>query len=254
MKKQIVLNCNALDYLSTCEDNKFSFSITSPPYNMNLRVRKDKYCSRQIVKEFSTKYDGFDDNLPMDEYFYFHKKILNELLRVTEGYVFYNVQIVTGNKPVIFKLMGEFNLNIKEMIIWDKINAQPAQQFGVMNSQFELILVLSKDVSNSMQRQFKNSNFERGTLSNVWSIKSKKNNKYKDTIHKAVFNDELIDKIIKNFYNKEYFNKPIFDPFSGIGTVGIHCKLNDIDFIGTELVENYANVANERIFETKVND
>ena len=69
-----------------------------------------------------------------------------------------------------------------------------------------------------------------------------------------MFNDELIDKIIKSFYNKEHFNKPIFDPFSGIGTVGIHCKLNGIDFVGTELVENYANAANERIFETKVND
>lgn len=31
---------------------------------MNLRIRNGKHCSRQIVKELSTKYEGFDDNLP----------------------------------------------------------------------------------------------------------------------------------------------------------------------------------------------
>jgi site-specific DNA-methyltransferase (adenine-specific)/modification methylase len=37
--------------------------ITSPPYNMNLRIRNGQCCSRQIVKEFSSKYAHFDDNL-----------------------------------------------------------------------------------------------------------------------------------------------------------------------------------------------
>lgn len=29
---------------------------------MNLRIRNGKYCSHQIVKELTTKYDGFDEN------------------------------------------------------------------------------------------------------------------------------------------------------------------------------------------------
>ena len=57
--------------------------VTSPPYNMNLRVRGGRYCSRQVVKELSTKYRAYPDNLPMDEYFQFNCDVLDELLRVS---------------------------------------------------------------------------------------------------------------------------------------------------------------------------
>ena len=58
-----IYNESCLDTLARMSDDDVSLSITSPPYNMNLRIRNGKYCSRQIVKEFSTKYEGFDDNL-----------------------------------------------------------------------------------------------------------------------------------------------------------------------------------------------
>ena len=32
---------------------------------MNLRIRNGEYCSRQIIKELTTKYDGFEDNVPI---------------------------------------------------------------------------------------------------------------------------------------------------------------------------------------------
>jgi site-specific DNA-methyltransferase (adenine-specific)/modification methylase len=95
----IVGDC--LKVLKSFEDNFFSHTITSPPYNMNLRIRNGKYCSRQIVKEFSTKYNGFDDNLSIEDYFNFHKKVIAELLRVTKGYIFYIIQPVTGNKRAL---------------------------------------------------------------------------------------------------------------------------------------------------------
>ena len=93
-------------------DNYINLVVTSPPYNMNLRIRKGEYCSRQIVKEISTKYDGFSDNLPIQEYFEFHSEVLRELLRVS-NLVFYVVQVVTGSKRALFKLIGEFNENQK---------------------------------------------------------------------------------------------------------------------------------------------
>lgn len=39
----------------------------------------------------------------------------------------------------------------------------------------------------------------------------------------------------------------VIDPFMGLGTTGISCKKNGIDFIGIELDENYFNIAKERI-------
>ena len=114
-----IYNESCLETLKKIPDNFIDLVITSPPYNMNLRIRNGVYCSRQIVKEISTKYDGFADNMPIDEYYKFHSNIMRELLRVS-NLVFYVVQVVTGSKRALFKLMGEFNENLKDIIIWDK--------------------------------------------------------------------------------------------------------------------------------------
>ena len=80
MELNKVFNENCLTTLERFGDNTIDLVITSPPYNMNLRIRNGSYCSRQIVKEFSTKYEGFDDNLPIDEFYELHSKIIRELL------------------------------------------------------------------------------------------------------------------------------------------------------------------------------
>ena len=49
-----IYNENCIDTLRRIPDNFVDLVVTSPPYNMNLRIRNGKYCSRQIVKEFST--------------------------------------------------------------------------------------------------------------------------------------------------------------------------------------------------------
>jgi site-specific DNA-methyltransferase (adenine-specific)/modification methylase len=245
IEKDHIYHENCLDTLSKLENESINHVITSPPYNMNLRIMGDKYCSRQIVKEFSTKYDGFDDNLPQEEYFNLHKKILGELLRVTKGYVFYNIQVVTGNKPSVFKLMGEFSEKIKEIVIWDKTSAQPAMGECVMNSEFEFLIILSNNKKDAMSRQFKEANFARGTLSNVWRIKrGKKASKE----HGATFPEELVEKILVNFTNE---GEIIYDPFFGTGTVGIVSKKLGRHYIGSELLKKYIDIAEERLNSNK---
>ena len=219
---------------------KTKITITSPPYNMNLRIRNGKYCSRQIVKELTTKYKNFDDNLSMEDLFIFNCKVIDRLLLISET-VFYNIQILTGNKPAFFKLMGEYHDKIKEIIIWDKVNAQPAIGKNVLNSQFEIILVFS---NNSISRSFKSANFNRGTLSNLWNIKR---GKKPVKCHGAVFPVELVEKIILNFTIESDI---VLDPFTGTGTTGVACKNTNRDFIGIELDKDYYNIAVRRIEET----
>lgn len=229
---------DCLEVMKSIPDNSVDLVLTSPPYNMNLRIRNGKYCSRQIVKEISTKYASFDDNLPMDEYFEFNKNVLSECLRISD-LVFFNVQILTGNKPALFKLMGEFHDKIKELIVWDKLNAQPAIGKNVMNSQFEILLVLQNSKPES--RAFSSAQFDRGTLSNLWGIKR---GKKVDKNHGAVFPLELAEKVIANF------SKPgqvVLDPFLGTGTTGVAAKLLDRSFIGIELDRDYFEVARDRI-------
>jgi site-specific DNA-methyltransferase (adenine-specific)/modification methylase len=226
------------------EDDFVDIVVTSPPYNMNLRIRNGSYCSRQIVKEFSSKYDGFDDNLPIDDFFEFHSNVIKELLRVSP-IIFYNIQIVTGSKRAFFKIIGEFSDNLKEIIIWDKGSGQPAMSGGVLNRQSELILVFDRE--NGISRKFEKCNFERGTLSDIWLIKR---GKKVDKSHGATFPEELVGTILKNFTNE---NDIVYDPFMGTGTTAIVSKKLNRRWIGSELNPTYFELINNRISEISIN-
>ncbi|RKW17558.1 MAG: site-specific DNA-methyltransferase [Capnocytophaga sp.] len=233
-----IYNENCLDTLKRIPDNFINLVITSPPYNMNLRIRNGKYCSRQIVKEFSTKYEGFDDNMPIEEYYAFHLKVLRELLR-TSGLIFYNIQIVTGSKRAIFKIIGELSDYLKDIIVWDKGYAQPAMAERVLNRRTELILVF--DAKNAISRQFEQVNFNRGTLDDIWQIK--RGRKITDT-HSAVFPEELVKTIIDNFSSE---GDLVYDPFMGTGTTAYVAKALGRNFLGSELTEKYFEIANRRL-------
>ena len=233
-----IYNENCLDTLKRIPDNFINLVITSPPYNKNLSIRYGKYCSRQIVKEFSTKYEGFDDNMPIEEYYAFHLKVLRELLR-TSGLIFYNIQIVTGSKRAIFKIIGELSDYLKDIIVWDKGYAQPAMAERVLNRRTELILVF--DAKNAISRQFEQVNFNRGTLDDIWQIK--RGRKITDT-HSAVFPEELVKTIIDNFSSE---GDLVYDPFMGTGTTAYVAKALGRNFLGSELTEKYFEIANRRL-------
>lgn len=233
-----IFNESCLNTLARMSDDSVDLVITSPPYNMNLRIRDGKYCSRQITKEFSTKYDGFSDNMPIAEYFDFHLRVIKELLRVAP-IVFYNVQIVTGSKRAVFKLLGELNEYVKDIIVWDKENAPPAMSEGVLNRQYELIIVFAK--RDAISRKFNYCNFERGTLNDVWRIKR---GKKVTNLHGATFPEELVEKILTNFSRER---DVVYDPFMGTGTTAVVCKKMNRRFIGSEIITSYVEVAKERL-------
>lgn len=234
-----IFNEPCLDTLSNLDTDSIDVVITSPPYNMNLRIRNGKYCSRQIVKEFSTKYINFSDNIPLEEYNTIHTNILKELLRVSH-LIFYNIQIVTGSKRSIFKMIGDFADNLKDIIVWDKGYAQPAMQEGVLNRVTELILVFENDYP--ISRQFrKKGRFKRGTLDDIWRIKRSRS---KHVGHAATFPEELVEKILLNFSDK---GDIIYDPFMGTGTTGVVATRLDRKFIGSEINPEYIHTAKKRI-------
>lgn len=238
MEVNKVFNENCLDTLRRIPDNFVDLVVTSPPYNMNLRIRNGEYCSRQIVKEFSSKYEGFDDNLPILDYYEFHLNVLRELLR-TSNIIFYNIQIVTGSKRAIFKIIGELADYLKDIVVWDKGYAQPAMAANVLNRRTELILIF--DSKNAISRKFEVANFARGTLNDIWEIKRGK--KIVAT-HSAVFPEELVKSIIENFSSE---GSLVYDPFMGTGTTAIVAKRLNRNYIGSELTEKYFNIILSRL-------
>ena len=233
---------NCLEKLPAIKTNpEKTVIITSPPYNMNLRVGKPKagYKARGFENSSSeliaTKYKNYRDDLPMEVYYDFQKRFLTLALEKA-NLVFYNIQAITGNKVALFKLIGDFSENIKEIIIWDKCHGQPAVRDGCLNSRFEFLFILAKDGS---RRRFDNALFKRGTLDNLWEIRV---GRHKGA--KAGFPEEFVERILTNFVSTDVL---VIDPFVGSGTTGVVCKRLGYNFIGIEMDEETCRYAANRI-------
>jgi site-specific DNA-methyltransferase (adenine-specific)/modification methylase len=233
-----IYNENCLDTMARMSDKFIDLTITSPPYNMRTRIRNGKYTTREKSEHFSKKYKHFDDAMPIDDFYEFHKLVLSELLRVSK-IVCYNFQIVTGSKEAFFKIIGDFNKHIKDIIIWDKGSGQPAMHAMVLNSCYEMILILEDD--NKAGRAVQNAKFKRGEMNNILRIgRGKKTS----DVHGAIFPEQLPFNLINAFSEKKSL---VYDPFMGSGTTGLVASKMDRDYIGSEIVEIYCKIAENRI-------
>jgi len=153
--------------------------------------------------------------------------------------VFYNIAVVAGSKQALFQMIGDYAEHLKDVIIWDKGHGEPAIQEGVLNRQFEFILVFEKDYP--ISRRFRKSvYFKRGTLSDVWKIPREKHVKS----HGAVMPTRLVRTILDNFSAE---GDVVYDPFMGSGTTAVVCKQMNRNWIGSEISPDYVKIALERV-------
>lgn len=203
---------DALEGLKQIQDKSINHIVTSPPYN---RKRNDKY-------------ELYDDT--KDEYYEWLCEIIQQCIRVTKGYVFFNIQKNYYNKVDVFKIIGNFANNIQEIIIWEKTNPMPASGSAITNS-YEFFLVFSKIKLKS------NSTYTKNIISTAV-------NGNMPVFHKAVMKQDVCDWIIKKFTNK---NDLILDCFMGTGTTAISCKRLSRNYVGFELIQRYVDIANKRL-------
>ena len=235
-------HADCLEFMKQLPDKCIDLVVTSPPYNYMLRVHSGKYTKRG--EPHKNKYtSNLTDSLTIDEYFEFQKKTIYELLRITKKEVFYNIQLLSGNKPALLRLFGEFAYKIKEVLIWDKVTTEPAIGYGCANSAYEFIIVFCDDAIN---RQFLSPQFKRGTFDNILRIGKQQNNEL--TSHKATFPLQLPKVILKNFAMAEDL---ILDCFSGSGTTALACHDLGLDFICIEKDADYHKASVERLEQHK---
>ena len=86
---------------------------------------------------------------------------------------------------------------------------------------------------------------EYGQRFNVWEINTEVSNSKRK--HPAQFPEQLAEDHIISWSNE---GDVVFDPFTGSGTTGKMAKLNNRNFIGIEISEEYLNIAKERINNT----
>lgn len=218
---------DCLTHLSELQTDSVNYTITSPPYNVGTVKGK-------------TKYQNTKDNYSQQEYLEWSKNVISELIRVSSGEVFYNIQMLSNNKFALFKIVGEFAEFIKEVIVWDKKNGEPAIEKGVMNSVWEFVIVFSK--KDADKRKFCNAKFH-GTFDNILRHKKQSGNEISE-LNSATFPTDLVRKLLLNFTNE---GETILDPFMGSGTTAIACIKEKRNFIGYELDEQIFNYASKRI-------
>lgn len=232
-----IYNGDCLEVMKQFKDKSFDLVLTSPPYNMRTRIRNGKYTTRENSENFSKKYSEFGDDLPIEQYFDFHKKVIKETLRLAKT-VFVNFQIVTGSKEAWFRLIGEFGRNIKDIIVWDKGFGQPAMHGAVVNRGYELILILEEPATAG--RAFANSVFGRGEMPDIWRIG--RGGKGNVEGHSALFPEILAEKVI-NGWESEL----ILDPFMGSGTTLVAAQKLNKKSVGIEIIKNYCDLTIKRL-------
>tara|TARA_R110001592_G_C12910317_1_gene727553 strand:+ start:76 stop:825 length:750 start_codon:yes stop_codon:yes gene_type:complete len=248
MKKNYLYNENCLDTMARMEDNFIDLTVTSPPYD-NLRT-----------------YKGYSFDF---------ESIAKELYRVTKegGVVVWIVadatikgsETGTSFRQALFFMECGFNLH--DTMIWKKDKYVPLTH-NRYEQQFEYMFIFSKkkpitvnhimidaihagkkpkrtfyqtsDSKKPTEEHTSKTVGKKKIKGNVWTF----NPQSLGNGHPAIFPEQLANDHIISWSNE---NDIVYDPFMGSGTTSKMAKLNNRNYIGSEISDEYCNIANERL-------
>tara|TARA_R100001530_G_C4311967_1_gene153285 strand:+ start:178 stop:963 length:786 start_codon:yes stop_codon:yes gene_type:complete len=219
--------------------------ITSPPYNkagyegkIRNAHKNDSWKKRNIAYNDNPKNDFMNEK----DYKNNQIKVLNEMYRIIKpnGSIFYNHKVRIANHKASHPIewILESKLNFRQQIIWNRKNSPAVSPIRYLPTT-ELIFWLTKT---NIQPNF---NRKKDLLhkGEVWSFSAKPNK-----LHPAPFPEELPKNIINCIKDKKNFL--IYDPYAGIGTTLKVAAENGFNFIGSEIVKEYIDIANDKILNT----
>jgi site-specific DNA-methyltransferase (adenine-specific) len=252
MELNTIYNENCLETMKLMNDNFIDMVITSPPYD-DLR-----------------DYNGY--KFPFE-------KIANELYRILKigGVIIWVVgdktengsETLTSFKQAIY--FKEIGFNVHDTMLYYKNNPMPTTG-NRYHQHFEYMFVFSKNTPKTfnpiteitkyqglanMKNRGKEGSLdykkvERTTekkVGNVFSYSIGGGISTKDKIaykHPAIFPEKLVADQINTWSNK---GDLIYDPFMGSGTTAKVAHLLERQWIGSEISEEYTEIANERLKE-----
>lgn len=219
---------NVLDILKEMPSDSVDMIFTSPPYNIDLKDRKDTNIAM---------YDNWNDNLDYEYYCKWQIEVLNECYRIVKlgGVLFYNHKDKFKNE--IYKnpieILFKTKWKIKQNIIWDRGSAI-SYNAGMFGDVYENIYYCYKGISPKTKTRH-------NILGTVWKINKETNNN-----HPAPFPLELPLRAIYSIYDDKE-NKIIMDVFSGSGTTGVASLLLKHKYIGIDISEKYIKQSKKRL-------
>jgi len=238
--------CKSAEEMSELPDNSIHLMVTSPPYN----VGKD-----------------YDQDLTLDEYLLFLKKVWKQVYRVLVpgGRLCVNVANL-GRKPyipvhaLIISSILELGFLMRGEIIWNKgSSASPSTAWGSWKSAsnstlrdvHEYILIFCKETFKRANPAGRISTITRDDFleftKSVWTIPAESARKVG---HPAPFPLELPRRLIELY---TFAGEVTLDPFMGSGQTALAAIQSGRHFIGYEIDANYIELANQRIQDYRAN-
>ena len=220
--------------------------VTSPPYNITSK-RKDVY--------YNNGYSDLD-GLTEEEYLSVRINEFKQFERILKdkGVILYNISYHNENPILPLLLITEVhkqtNLTVADMISWKKSHSIPFQTSPTKLSRLveQVYVIVKKHYLHNFRTNKEVSKTNAKTGQKFYKgynnlVEAKNNDGVKCDL-KASYSTELVTKLIDI-----YFPKPslIYDPFSGICTTAVACKKNDLDYIGSEMNEDFWKIGTDRL-------
>lgn len=240
---------DCLDLLSCLPDNHFKLIVTSPPYNVGK---------------------SYEERLHFNEYLEDQRLVIRECVRVLadDGSICWQVGNYVDDGEIIpldtalYPVFKSLNLKLRNRIIWHFGHGLHCSKR--FSGRYETIMWFTKtdlytfnlDAVRIPQKYPSKKYFKgpkKGELScnpngknpsDVWEIPNVKSNHVEKTVHPCQFPVELVERLVLALTNQGDW---VFDPFMGVGTTAIASALHDRKAIGAEIVNEYVDIARERV-------
>ncbi|WP_343287788.1 site-specific DNA-methyltransferase [Turicibacter bilis] len=253
MKKNIIY-LKSSEIMSEIPDNSVDLIVTSPPYNIDIKYG-NKTSKGKVVESKGVKYS---DKMSEEEYREMLRKVFEECKRVLKdnGSIWINIKNRLINDEIVppFWIQEYFqDMYLKNLLVWNfdwggSTNKRFAPRYEFIfwytmdkkNYTFNLDDVKVPALNYRPDRyksQLKNP-------SDVWRVSMVSGNFAERTNHPAQYPERLIERVILAGSNE---GDVVLDPFMGSGTTAVVAKKLKRNYIGYELVEEYLEMANNRL-------
>lgn len=221
-----ILIGDAYELIKTLPSQSVDLIVTDPPYELDKRTSTTGYFSKSL----NNLYADFQNANVMGG---LDNSILDEFMRVMKKPNIY----IWCNKKQVVSYLNYFVVKHKcsfEIMVWIKTNPIPLSGRNYLNDK-EFCLYFRKGIPLT-------TTYETGKT--YWVSSTNKADKVRYE-HPTIKPEFIIEMLIKN---SSMVGDTVLDCFLGSGTTAVCAKKLDRNYIGFELNEKYAKIANERLF------
>ena len=235
-------NClEVLDNFYKKNGESFDFIFADPPYflsNGGITCQNGKMI--KVDKGSWDKSKGAEIN---------HQFNLEWLKRCQKVLKTNGTMMVSGTFHIIYSIgyaMQQLNMKILNNITWEKPNPPPNLACRYFTHSTETILWAAKNLKSKHFFNYKHMKLLNNNkqMKDVWRLTAPKKEEKKIGKHPTQKPLELLNRILLATTKERDF---VLDPFTGSGTTGLACKLNNRDFLGIEIDKSFVSLSRKRI-------